>query len=441
MNRRDFFKDAAALTLTAAMSVEAAELLADSPRGAPQQPAPKLDDDDKVQGPPVNCAVIGLSYQGREMLSVLAKMGVGAPVSMVCDTFAAPNFLKKATAIAPSAKVVDDYRKVLDDKSVQAVFVVTPTHKHKQIVLDALAAEKNVYCEAPLSNDLDEAKAIAKAGKEAKTIFQSGLQSRSNKQNHHVFKFVESGQLGDIAFGRAQYHERTNWVRLDPRDERQRELNWRLRKETSLGLIGEIGIHQIDTASWFFKALPVSVTGFSGIMAYNDGRTVPDTVQCVVEYPNNVRFVYDATLANSFEGRYETFYGTVSAIQLRDLEAWMIKEVDSKLNGWEPFARKDHYMIRYGDTNSGRDIGTGIALVADATKQLKHGLDPGKTGTDLSKSALYQAVLEFLNSINQKKQLGAGPVEGYQATVVACKANEAALSGNKLTFEKTWFEI
>ena len=431
MNRRDFLKDAASSSLTLAMAMGAIELKAEQ-----QKP------EEKPKTPPISCAVIGLGPQGRKTLGALAKMGAAsAPVVALCDTFEAPAFLKKAQDIAPNAQVHQDYRKVLDDKSVQAVFVATPSHKHKQIVLDALAAGKHVYCEAPLAVDLAEAKEIAKAALNAKSFFQAGLQARYNMQAHHVHKFVHAGSLGQITSGRAQYHERTSWRMGWPSQERERELNWRLSKESSLGLLGEIGIHQMNTVNWFLDGLPTAVSGFSSLMAYNDGRDVPDTVQCIFEYPKNVRYSYDATLTNSFDGAYEMFFGTSAAIQLRDLRAWMFMETDAKLEGWVVFARKDDIVIGDDKAGTGIKTATGIALVADATKQLALGKSPKDVGTDVSKSALFQAVDAFLDSIRQNKKPEVGAVEGYQATVVAAKANEAALSGSRIVYQKEWFEL
>src|SRR5437764_997376 len=84
------------------------------------------------------------------------------------------------------------------------------------VELQAVGAGKHGYCEAPLATDLDEAKEIARAGLAAKTVFQGGLQQRCNKQHEHVYKFVQSGQLGQIAYGRAQHHERNSWRRVHP---------------------------------------------------------------------------------------------------------------------------------------------------------------------------------------------------------------------------------
>lgn len=396
---------------------------------------------DKPVGPPVNVAVIGASFQGRNILTSLAKMGAAnAPVVSVCDSFSTPAFQRKVTALVPTAAFVADYRKVLDDKTVQAVFIATPSHKHKQIALDAIAAGKHVYCEMPLSHDIAEAKTIALAGLGAKTTFQAGLQQRSNKQTHHVLKFIRSDALGTIVGGRAQWHNRTSWRQGWPTPERETELNWRLSQATSSGLLGEIGIHQIDMASWFFNALPTSVTAYSGLLGWKDGRDVPDTVQVVFDYPNNLRYVYDATLVNSFDGPYEQFMGSDSAIQLRDQRAWMFKETDAKLIGWEVFARKDALQIGNPANSTGIQTGSGIALVADATKQLANGLQPGAVGTDVSKTSLYQAVDAFLDCVRTGKKPDAGPLEGYQATVVAVKANEAALKNTRIAFNPEWFK-
>lgn len=389
---------------------------------------------EKPTGEPVNCGVIGLGAQGREILASLAKLGT-APVVALCDTYTVPTYIKRAQDVAPKAVFTDDYRKLLDNKSVQAVFIATPSHKHKQIVLDALAAGKHVYCEAPLASDIAEAREIAKAGLGAATTFHAGLQLRSNKQNLHVLNFVRSGALGHMVGGRAQWHKKNSWRNVAPSPEREREQNWRLSRETSGGLLGEIGIHQIDVATWFLKTPPVAVSGFGGVLHWQDGRNVPDTVQCIVEYPKDIRYIYDATLGNSFDGSYEMFMGSDCAMLIRDQRAWMFKETDAALLGWEVYARKDKLGV--GDTATG----TGIALVADATKLIKQGKQPGEVGTDVTKTSLYQSLSVFLDSVRQKKKSPVGAVEGYQATVTALKANEAILTGTRIALTKEMLEL
>jgi predicted dehydrogenase len=83
------------------------------------------------------------------------------------------------------------------------VFIATPSHLHKQVVADALAAGKAVYCEAPLASSVAEAKEIALMAKaNAKVIFHTGLPYRTNPQHNHVYKFVETGALSKSRRGR-----------------------------------------------------------------------------------------------------------------------------------------------------------------------------------------------------------------------------------------------
>ncbi len=436
MNRRDFLRDSSLAGLTTVMGAGLVEALHAEPalqrsdvRETKKEPPP----------PPVATAVIGLGTQGRDTISALAKQN--SIPRYICDTYEGKIFVKKSQTLAPSAAFVKDYRAILDDKSIQAVFVATPTHKHKQIVLDALQAGKNVYCEAPFSNDLDEAKAIAKAGTQASTILMPGLQWRSNAQHKHIYKFVKTGVLGRAISGRAVWNKRTSWRTVWPVPEREAELNWRLDPNLSLGLEGEIGMHQLDIASWYLKSMPLSITGWGGILEYTDGRAVPDTVSVTAEYANSVRYTFDSSLSSTFEGFYETLVGNAATVLVRDQRGWMFKEVDSSLLGWEVFARKDNYSIGSLELGTGDKIGTGIALVADATKQLALGKDPGKTGTDVSKTALYQSIEVFLNGVRKNTKPDITPLDGYKATVVAVKAHEAVKTASKITFQKEWFEL
>jgi len=146
---------------------------------------------------------------------------------------------------------------------------------------------------------------------------------------------------------RSQWHKKQSWRATSPKPEREKELNWRLAKETSLGIVGELGIHPIDQAGWYFNGLPKAVNGFGSLLFWKDGREVPDTVQSVIEFPGGVNMVYDAGLANSFDAEYEVLFGSDAAVMMRENKAWLFKEVDSPLlvggkctRAKKPFTRK-----------------------------------------------------------------------------------------------------
>lgn len=444
LNRRDFLKGGSFATLMTVLG--GVELIGRAPAHAA--------DVETLVPFQVKCGVIGLGTWGREIIATLSRLKT-AQVTAICDTY--PASVKRARNSAPAAKDVDDYRKMLDDKEVQAVIVATPTHQHREIAIAALQAGKHVYCEAPLANNVEDARAIALAAKAAnKQVFQAGLQMRADSQRRFLLDFIRAGASGKAVMAHAQWHKKQSWRMTSPNPDRERELNWRLSKDTSLGLVGEIGIHQIDAMSWFLNGRPTSVTGFGSIMQWKDGRDVADTVETVFEYPGGAHLTFESTLANSFDADYEILYGTDAAIMMRGNKAWMFKEVDSPLLGWEVYARKDQFYKE-----------TGIALIANATK-LTNLTEKATDEASYTTKPLYYALESFLTNVNAigsavedftanfgagdksalekylsevKLQPAANYQEGFEATVLAIKASEAVTKGSKLALPKEWFEL
>lgn len=428
LNRRTFFRNTSMASLMAMMggveiTAQEAKKNADG-----TVPPPKADPNykDKPPGPPVKLGIIGLGAQGRDIIGNLNKLPNG-PIVAICDNY--KSSIKRASEAAPNAKTTENYKEVLDNPDVQAVVIATPTHLHKEIALAAIQAGKHVYLEAPMAHTIDDARAIAKAAQGSSKIFQVGLQFRENPQHHHVFKFFRTGACGKTALARSQYNKKNSWRRASPNPEREKALNWRLYSESSLGLVGEIGMHHVDTVGWYLDTLPLSVTGFGGILQWQDDRQTPDTVQALYEFPNGVRMNFNSTLANSFEGEHQVFFGSDAAVLIRDNRAWMFKEVDAPLLGWEVYARKDEFL-----TDSG------IALVANATKILAQGKKPAEAASE-SDSPLRYALGRFIEHINDNTKPEANWQAGLTSAVIAIKSNEAVLNGTKVQFDKAWFQI
>jgi len=347
----------------------------------------------------------------------------------ICDSYEPA--LKKASEIAPKANLIADYRKLLESPGVEAVVISTPSHQHKEIALACMQAGKHVYCEAPLATTVEDARAIAFAAHQSpKLRFQAGLQGRSNALYNHISKFVKSGALGTTVQVTAQWNKKQSWRRMAPTPERENDLNWRLSSKTSAGLFGEIGIHHLDLAIWFLKTLPTSASGLGAIVNWKDGRDVPDTLQGIIEFPNSVRMIYSSTLASSFSDSFTLFQGNNSSLIMREKLGWMVKEADSPLLGWEVYARKEQIHNE-----------TGIAMVADATKILEAGKEPGKEALSPAQDALTLALDGFARSVRGDSRVACAPLEGYQATVAAIKANEAIVAGQRIVFDKSSFEL
>lgn len=411
-DRRDFLKTAGA-TLTL--------LLSERGLTAAHTPAQEAS-----VGAPVGFAVIGLGSWGRDILTTLGRMP-GARVEMICDTY--EPFIKRSTASAPRAVTVTDYRRVLEASPVEAVVIATPTPTHKDIVAACLSAGKHVYCEAPLASTSEDARAVADAAARfPKQVFQAGLQGRANSLYRHVSQFVKSGVLGDVALVNAQWSKKESWRRAAPTPERERELNWRL-ADGSPGLMGEIGIHQIDLIAQYLGGYPDAITGFGSLVAWNDTRRVPDTAVCLMDV-GRARVNYRATLASSFGNAYTVFQGSNSSLLMKEAQSWLIKESDSALLGWEVYARKEKVHDE-----------TGIAMVADATKLLEAGKEPGKDASGPEKPALLLAFESFIRSIREGRPSVCGAREGFRATVAALKANQAVINGNRIEVAPAEYDI
>ncbi len=381
----------------------------------------------RVQDEPVPIGLIGFGQWGREVAATIERMPQ-ASLAAVCDSYDV--MLRRAQRSVPDAARLSDYRELLDS-DIPAVVIATPTHNHRDIVLAALEAGKHIYCEAPLASSVDDARVIAKAAmNKPELVFQAGLMYRSDPQHRNIFQFIRSGAIGTPTMARAQWHAKESWRRASPNRDREEELNWRLDPGLSAGLVGEVGIHQIDTTTWILRERPVAATGFGHVGLWRDGRTVPDTVQAIIEYSGGVKMMYDATLTSSFDGAYDMFYGSDSTIMLRDSKGWMFKEVDAPLLGWEVYARKDTFYREKG-----------IALVANATKLEAQGLDPAADDPNVE-TPLYYAFEAFVDN------LVFGPYEpvasyrvGYEATVVAIKVNEAVMGARRVEIEPSLFEL
>ncbi|HXJ74908.1 MAG TPA: Gfo/Idh/MocA family oxidoreductase, partial [Candidatus Dormibacteraeota bacterium] len=363
---------------------------------------------------------------------------------------------KRAAKDSPSALATEDYRKILEDKTIQAVFVATPSHQHKDIVIEALQAGKHVYCEAPLATTLDDARAIATAAQAAVgQVFQPGLSLRADPQRHFLLQFIRTGAIGKPVMARAQWHKKQSWRFASSNPDREKAVNWRLDKDLSIGLAGEIAVHHIDSMVWLLKDRPQAVTGFGGIMRWDDGREVFDTIQAVLEFPGHLQGVYTASLANSFDGDYEMFYGSDAAVMMRGSKAWLFKEVDSPLLGWEVYASKEVFYKE-----------TGIALVANASKST--GQNEGKEEVPFTNTPLAFALEAFLSNVNEVRgavedftstynttdkvalakhlatielQHAATWREGLDATVLAIKTNEAVAGRKRVELRDEWVHV
>ena len=279
-----------------------------------------------------------------------------------------------------------------------------------------MAAGKHVYCEAPLAHTLEDARAIALAARSNPRVFQVGLLARSNPVYSLARSFFRTEAFLKLVSMRAQNSRKTSWRQAASTAERQARLDWRLDPTVSLGLPGEWGTHQFDVIHWFTGQYPHRVSGNGGVFVWEDGRKVADTVNLTLEFPKGQSLQYQATLGNSYGGRYEVLHGVNSAFKLAWSHGWMFKEADAATQGWEVYANRQRF---FNDE--------GITLIADATKLASQ--NKLKDGVGLPNDSLHYGVADFLLSCAEQMKVKTGVSEGLRATAVGIAAQRAVVEG------------
>jgi predicted dehydrogenase len=398
-SRRDF-------VLQTAGALTAVALLPDMGFAAPFKPAE-----------PMTVALIGCGRQGRAIISELASIE-NVKIVGVCDVDQARR--DNAAKLASGAEAFEDHKAMLDKlKSVSGVIIATPTHLHRQIALDCIAAGKHVYCEAPLAHTIEDCRALATAAASAKSIFAVGLEGRSNPVYKLARSFFRSDAVRDFVGGECQTFQKTSWRFPASDPAREKAINWRLDPELSIGLMGEQGVQQIDVVGWYTGLEPVEISGRGAIRRWDDGRTVPDTVHCDLGYENKTTSSFNISLANSYGGKFEVLRGTNAAVKLAWTHGWMFKESDAPTQGWEVYANRQQFH---------KD--EGITLIADATKLAEQG--KLKEGVGLPHTSLWYALADFLKSVSETKPVACDAPTGARATILAILANKAVLSGSSV---------
>jgi predicted dehydrogenase len=296
--------------------------------------------------------------------------------------------------------------------------VATPTHLHRAIVEDVVAAGRHVFCESPLASTVDDCRAMASLAAGAGTVCHAGFQGRSNPTYRRAQPLVRS-ELRDLVSLSGQFHRKTSWRVPASSGENDRAANWRLDADVSTGLAGEIGAQQFDVAHWLRGRYPTHVRGRGAVRLHRDGRTVADTIDVDLLWDDAVAMRYQATLANSHGGQSEVANGVNGSVRLAWTHAWLFKEVDAPEQGWEVYAARTRAFGQEG-----------IVLIANATQLAEQG--QLQEGAGLPHPPLYYALMDFLKSCTEAAPVACGFEEGARASIVGILANQAVVTGRTI---------
>jgi predicted dehydrogenase len=221
----------------------------------------------------------------------------------------------------PEAKAYTDFRKLLEQKDLDAVLIATPDHWHAIPTIYAAQAGKHVYVEKPLAHNIREGQAMVKAAKESKKILMVGTQQRSAKHFPEVAEMIQGGKLGKVSMVRVWNYVNMmpNGIGHEPDSDVPKGLDWdmylgpapkrpfnKLRFQRTYrwfwdyagGFITDYGTHRFDTVHQIMGAeKPLTISATGGRYALKDDGEMPDIMQVTYEYPGFV-MSYEACLTS-----------------------------------------------------------------------------------------------------------------------------------------------
>ncbi len=288
---------------------------------------------------PITIGVIGTGDRGAYEAFIL-KETPGIKVVACCDII--PQNLKNGLQEAgKGVKGYTDYKKLLRHKNMDAVLICTPQHLHYQMAIDAIAAKKHIICQKTMTLTTSDALALSHTVKKTDRVFQVAYQWQSSPLFNKIHKMVSDGKCGQITHIRSNYNKNMDW-RIETDDPAmERQLNWRMYREYSGGLMAELCSHHINIANWMLNDVPHKVTGFGGIDYWKDGRETFDNVNTIFEYPGGVKASFQATITNAYEDVSFIIMGTEGSI--------VIKNEAGQVAHYFPEEKKLHNSLSEGE--------------------------------------------------------------------------------------------
>ncbi|MSR58453.1 MAG: Gfo/Idh/MocA family oxidoreductase [Planctomycetaceae bacterium] len=283
----------------------------------------------------LNVACLGTGNRCRRLMQSLREIP-NVRIAAVCDVW--DFHLEEGAKLADSrATRTKDFRQLLDRSDIDAVLIGAPDHWHVPMTVAACAAGKDVYVEKPLTHDLSEGAAVIAAQNDHKRIVQVGTQQRSMPHFQQAYEIVKSGELGRIfkvhlTWNRNQPRFRKTSQNVDPAQvdwkaflgsapdqpfDDYRFRQWRWFWDFGGGILTDLMVHFIDVAHWYLGVdHPLVATTIGDHVNSAGVWETPDTIQCLLKYPNEVQIYFEGTFANARNGAMLEFMGENATLYL-----------------------------------------------------------------------------------------------------------------------------
>ena len=303
-------------------------------------------------------AVMGLNGRGTVLGRVFGKTS-NAEVAYVCDVDSqvlAKGLTAVTEAQGKAPKGLADFRRALDDKSVDALVIAAPDHWHAPAAILALAAGKHVYLEKPCGHNAREGELLVEAQRKAKRVVQMGTQRRSSPRAQEAVQVIREGAIGRPYLARAWYANRRLtigrgkpvpvpatldyelWQGPAPRTPFRDNVvhyTWHWFRRWGTGEICNNGTHEIDVARWALGVdYPVKVTSAGGRYHFEDDWEFTDTQEAGFEFEGQRAIVWQGLSCNPFptqnRGRGTIVHGTTGTVVM-DQDGYTVYDLDSKV--------------------------------------------------------------------------------------------------------------
>jgi len=280
----------------------------------------------------IRIGVIGTGGRASSLMRLLKKLP-GNEMVAVCDVYE-PRMLQAAEIAGSSAVKITDYRRILDDREIDAVVIGTPDHWHKTITLDAVAAGKDVYVEKPISHSIAEGVEMVKAVEASKQIVQTGTQQRSWDHWIQGKQIIDSGRLGQITFVQTYWYQhatagdypavdmsKLDWKRWlgsapDQPFRPERFYQWRHFWDFGGGCLTDLMTHWIDVVHWYMNVEAPAWADATGRNYNLKTWEAPDTVTATLEFPKNFMTAYLGTYVSKVDDGGLEFRGEKGTLKI-----------------------------------------------------------------------------------------------------------------------------
>ncbi|PYV63706.1 MAG: gfo/Idh/MocA family oxidoreductase [Acidobacteria bacterium] len=256
----------------------------------------------------VRFGIIGIGMQGSSLLGTSVSLH-GVECAAACDLYDGRHTLSREITNSAALPVTRRYQELLNNKEIDCIIAAVPDHWHKQIVVDAVNAGKDIYCEKPMSHSPADGVEMVAAAKKSGRIVQIGSQRVSSVLLAKARELIQQGTLGDLMMveGSLGRNDPTGaWEYPPPPDLSSENLDWdtwqgtvpkvafnpkifarwRCWKEYGTGVAGDLLVHLISGMIYVLNIneAPKRAMAMGGILRWNDGRNMPDVHATLFEY-------------------------------------------------------------------------------------------------------------------------------------------------------------